>query len=1361
MLFLTWTQMFKKLLLRCGFLLLMVTAALFEKTLLESKILVDFPAYRYPAQVSITGITIFFRTPASVSVPANAVFVLACNQLTILNPVVVISSSAIIGSLSAIAEPNVLKFFRSSGQIIAGNTNVTLTTQLQGNLVLDYGLCNSSLAILDDSTVIALSTGVCISLPDIAPIWIAADPTSIPQAGNGLVHILGVGFQPAWTFFCVFSLQSTDSVTPAYYQSLTSLICYSPRCESPGQATVRVRLAPSTGSNRTTSADLLRSDGSVQEAVLVTPAAWITLLPTGISALGGTLTVVGTGFVPTARYTVAFDATFTSPTGPCNFSSPSALLCVCPPQVAEGVSLLRIADGGTPVAKIGGPMTLRFLSEWSSYLGPRAGGVNGGDAITLLGAGFVVPGGASFPQARYYCRWEGPAPSNFTAAVVLDSARVSCITPAWGGLEYTAAVALYSRPDGDPAPLSQDDLSLFTGALGAAAFDIVAAWRMPALISAPAAGGLPLTVGGVGFHPNHTYACRLVCAEAFCLSTSVDSAPAVPLNSGTLACTTPPWTLFPNPPRAATLQSSFAVFRTGGAGANAVGQALLTPLDPGPQLRFVITRASWAPGGQTWAGPWRGGVLLTLLGAGFCYAGGGASGCGRNAYRCRFEAGNRTAEAGQCLGGADAGITCLSGGDCTLGTCSSVLTAGTAASRILNDSALACAVPVWPYGEGAARIAVYDVTFATMVPVGEEGSPARYLFTAAFVDATAPAAVPVSTATIITIHGSFVPAGSYWCRFGLNGAVRSAVATWVSTSQLTCMSPAWGPFMSEGEASPFAVYTADNFTLPAVQPIGLRFYAQWDGLGQCPGGARARWPSATAGSACGQYRISVRGWGLAPLPVTYQLRFQDSQGNVLLAEVANVTNSTDPRLADSPCQGGVYVIMSPWLFPAIATSVTLEYGGVASPSTIVPLMWGQHSISYEMLQVVTAVSAVSTAVLCKPPCWPVSVSIAGCGLISGPAVPVNIGGYVLQSHTYWSCRLSGQNDGLQISSYLATVQGSDLLVCVLNPVNPNYTVQAYRVSVLFKGASVAWSNSSKQFAELQEVWTRIDCGGTFCDFPSSGGVSFSIHGFAFSTTYEYECVFSRGEEVAAVVNATLKTQNQLICISPEWDFPEGLANISVLRKQGNRHINEEVPFAAIASFTRTVSFHAVWWCSEVQSAPVVRDAAQPAILTVFGRGFDIADSVYAVVLDGNSSNGKLSVMSATTNSINSSQINFEVPEFSGFEGLVSVQVLKLDKSGTSRVAIVKGGSIAHPKESVVSSFLYLAVIYEVYVELLHNVLNSFRCFPEGKSQCWGVSGTLLCFSAVTSIFYVAHILKMSLLCRRIDKNHWFRLQDKL
>ena len=1301
--------------------ILLILSAVVSQNLLEPSIKVSFQKYQVTSYVDLTSLTIIFRIPPNISVPESADFVVYCNQLQLKNPVVVTSDSGISGTLSALASAGVLRITRLSDSKIPASTSITMNAQLSGILLLEYNLCNSSISVSAGKRVIAQVAGVCIQLPDIPGIWTVADPDTIPQAGNGLVNIQGVGFQPFRAYSCVFSNGSIDVPVPAYYQSLTALICYSPRWESSGPAALRVRLGLPAGST----VDLLRPDGSAQAPVLVTSAAWISLLPTGISAVGGAFTIVGTGFDPTVKYTVAFDAAFVSPAIPCAVTSSVALLCLSPAQPFEGVSLLRIAAQDFTVAKIGGPMTLRFLAEWNSCVGPSAGSVTGGDVVTLVGAGFIAAGAVSFPRAVYFCRWEGAEQTNFTAAAVLDSGRVRCVTPSWARAEFTATVVLYSRPDGDPAPLIPADRVPFTGAAASATFDYLAAWQMPALASAPAAGGLSLTVRGAGFHPNRTYGCRLVCAEPWCLSAWADSSPSSPVDPGTLTCTTPAWALFPAPPAAAALQASLAVFRA----AAGSGPALLAPMNPVPQLRFVITRATWAPGGEVWTGPWRGGVLLTLTGTGLCYAGGGASGCERNAYRCRFSAGNRTAEAGQCVVGADAGRPCAAAVDCAAGACSSVVTWGTPAARIINDSAISCAVPQWPFGEAQARVFLVDATFASPVVVGEVGAPALYHFTASFVDAVTPTAAPLSSATTVTISGSFVASDRYQCRFGLAGLVKLTGANFLSPSRLSCTLPRWGPYISEADAAPFEVLTMANVTVPVVQPLRLRYFAQWDGLGPCPGSSSSR---STSGSSCGQQQLKVRGWGLAPPPAQYRLRFQDQEtgGNSLLADLVNVTNTTNPQYFGAGCQGGPYAALAGWPFPAAVTRVTLEHSGsrTSVPESIVPLLSGQAGVSFQFLQISDAIVGVSTDVRCSPPCWPVSITVAACGLVSGPTTQITVGAYVLQSHTDWICRLYGLRDGQQISSFLVTVESPQTLVCVLNPVDPNHTVQSYRLSVLHKGTPIGWSTSdvSRQEAVLNEVWTRMECANSDCVLPSSGGSSITIRGFAFSASVAYRCAFSLGNKYLAVVNATMQSRNTLFCLSPDWNFTEGWVNVSVLKSENN--VSQEVAFAAIPTFKRQLRFYSVWWSIDFQQASVLGGG----LFKVYGRGFDPENAQYVAIFRGDGVNGPLSTQTILTSALNVFQIDFIAPEFHGFEGNVSVTIIKNQDGMITTIQSDIGTSLAHPLAEVISTLLYAAVITEVRVEPFRSGGNATTCFPLQDTPCWGVAGLLL---TVTSIFF--------------------------
>ena len=195
-----------------------------------------------------------------------------------------------------------------------------------------------------------------------------------------------------------------------------------------------------------------------------------------------------------------------------------------------------------------------------------------------------------------------------TDAVVVNSERITCPSPAWLEHEQTVTISLVN--------VQRDKVIDYVGDAVDARFAYVAEWDDAALqftdgvatqVSRvlPMSGGGSVTVTGKGFDTasGTGLVCRFTCSRSPCSSSFVESAPPTVLNSSMLLCGAPAWTH--DSGSAAALPVSLSMVRADGIA-----------LYASQGLDLLLTKASYIAPGTIVKSHVGGGVEITISGEG-------------------------------------------------------------------------------------------------------------------------------------------------------------------------------------------------------------------------------------------------------------------------------------------------------------------------------------------------------------------------------------------------------------------------------------------------------------------------------------------------------------------------------------------------------------------------------------------------------------------------------------------------------------------------------------------------------------------------------------------------------------------------
>lgn len=241
------------------------------------------------------------------------------------------------------------------------------------------------------------------------PTLTTLTPTRGPAAGGTVVSLAGTGFQSdaAGTNTVLFG---STPATNVVVLNDTTLSCTAPSGSAGALVDVSLQNANGTA---------VRA-GAFRYNALPTLAS---LAPASGSELGGTtVTLSGTGFVADSAGPNSVFFGITPATGVVAIGDGS-LTCVAPAGTPGSTVDVRLANANGSATLSAGYRYNRAPSLTS--LTPTSGKAQGGTTVTLNGAGFAATGAGTTLVS-----FGGVAA---TAVVVLDDARVQCVTPAGTG----------------------------------------------------------------------------------------------------------------------------------------------------------------------------------------------------------------------------------------------------------------------------------------------------------------------------------------------------------------------------------------------------------------------------------------------------------------------------------------------------------------------------------------------------------------------------------------------------------------------------------------------------------------------------------------------------------------------------------------------------------------------------------------------------------------------------------------------------------------------------------------------------------------------------------------------------------------
>ena len=731
-------------------------------------------------------------------------------------------------------------------------------------------------------------------------------------------------------------------------------------------------------------------------------------------------------------------------------------------------------------------------------------------------------------------------------------------------------------------------------------------------------GGGAVTVQGKGFDTaaGTGLVCRFTCTAAFCSSSFVESGAPSVTNSSELQCVAPAWTHAAG--SAATVPVALTLVR-----ADAIA------LFASATVSILYTKARYAAPGTQHKSTVGGGLAITITGEGFCHTMLGDS-CD-TFFVCEFRGvADRTqiARPSVCLAGGAVGEVCASDAECPGSVCTFYLSSTTTHARVVNDTAMVCTTPAWPYPPAVAVLTIKDGTFGTDVafpqgvPLPWSGAQISTLFCAETI--AIEQSMPVTGGLNFSIRaGGLALSDNFTCIVSLpgeeeeQGARVSTQAHVLSTRSIICLAPPWPKAVAAAGAD-VEVWDGE-FCLSCLGAALTLFYVpRWEGFITCVS-ALPLPCRISSGPALGNFTLEVAGWGLDPL-TPHEVRFTDAARHVLAIPLKFDQNGTSPPgVTLDPGGGG-------WAHAAANTSVTLhQFVGSA---------W------VEMLGTGAAAGGVYFAFLpslgarvgggalplvgCAGSCWPATVTISGEGFdASARHDLIQVGAIRVRNFTDMACLLTSPS-GESLRAMLVSVDEETLLRCLLGGYNtpPAFVWgEGYRVSVESHGEALPWVGAPATVS-MREAWTDSSCSSAVCTSSSAGGAVVSIAGFGFSADGVYQCSF--GGENASAVNVV--TPFRIECTSPEWRHPAAVVPIA-LYKAG-----VAVAFEGAPGLTHQVAFDSAWWFETLQYGSVLGGAAgeqslfpggfapHPTI-TFQGRGLDLQGATFYATLSGTDNNG--------------------------------------------------------------------------------------------------------------------------------------------
>ena len=1235
--------------------------------------------------------------------------------------------------------------------------------------------CPSSVAVLQTrptgAPVVLNGTALTFNL---TAAWITNDPRAGPASGGGSIEVQGAGFSDTAVHTCVFSgralIFGETLTTTAIRMSPTRLICPSPRSN--------LTLAWSMEDMKASLS--VEADGAVlqfagsnptKREFTYTMSSWSSATPGDSHTRGGLeLNVVGHGFKAGAhKYVASFLAGQYDASSSCTVVSESQLMCPIPAWDYGEMSVsLNILRDGVAIGKSGAQFLFQFFATWESVEGANFAFVTNGGSIKVHGTGFAL----ASTGLRYVLEFRGQVPVALNASgplpvqyseegafVGTQRKQLVFTLPDWTYPEQSAMIYLHRSVAGHV--MSE---VIFTGSPVTAQLQWYSVWKearllysynMPVAVpTAPGIGGGQITIFGIGFresYPRHV--CRFTCEDRNCTLGFVDTVPTI-RDSSVLICPSPLWVDF------------------GGQGARVVSLSLWKGSQPlrrqgGHKFYLTITRASVTSRAEAYQQQYQGDQLITITGEGFCYlkADADTTSC-LNMYKCQLHDPLRVQDmaiAKSCLLGGNAGERCDHDAQCDSGQCSDILSIDSAPARIVNDSAVLCAMPQWPFPDANASIVLYDVSFVSqMLPVGSISS-ASFLSYRSLILEPSFSAVGAS-GDVIVFNSHFDSVEDYQCRFVMHGLQLQGIISRVSTRAISCQTPVWPRGMPASQAELSLLLR--NTAIPSITglPVYIQVRSQLLGIGvaNCDrfneslsagsfdsraslisnlSSVEACMPEAPAS---GGFHLELYTWGIDPT-VRHHCQLTGANGNFMTAEVVIKNSSRDVDR--------VFISSLPrWPFDAALVNVSLTPSWATDDSD--SLMTFNLPVQLNLVQQVESVEDAqwfedechargsSTSL---GPCFPLNITVSGAGFQSqGQTQVLNRGDYSVLHWRDYACKMVQIGGSLELHATFVSVPSPSKLICrfdydeiqnVEYGGSTNFTLDlSFSTMQLPVDQHVA--------VRLSETWFSFECQDVNCRTPASGGRQVSVEGAGFSSLASYFCNFSNGVTSALSPAATWLSPSELLCSTPEWPFGEDRTFLTLVMDtvHGKTIVAKRGAWAA-----PTIFFHAVWWLRRMVKRSVFGGSEDSTLaeypgtfepvngtLDVVGRGFHVRTLYYARFQGVAGDGSQLESYTSPANPIGPSELRVVVPAFEGREGRVNVEIFKCDPSDACPASQSKqagflidaerGRSPAHPSGLVVSSFIYSATWATISAPTLGDVVYADKCYPHGWTECWSPAG---------------------------------------
>lgn len=384
-------------------------------------------------------------------------------------------------------------------------------------------------------------------------------------------------------------------------------------------------------------------------------------------------------------------------------------------------------------------------------------------------------------------------------------------------------------------------------------------------------------------------------------------------------------------------------------------------------FNITATNASWTL--ADYSGTSNGGTALTIWGSGFCR---GASGC--RSLACDFrssEVTGHTTVMQQCISGPYSGLPCGSNNDCGAGTCSDEITSASTPSKVVNNTALICIAPRWPFPATVTLLVISEHISGVKIPLGVTSGTGNGVFT---VRATANSVLPAQIGasggqTTLNISGTGFDTSSSTLRCVFTQSGFEATATAVSPQLIQCTAPGTSANVIAGDDVVQIFEQSDPIDSQSV--LSFKQIPEWFGFGACvsprPSSSSC---SASSTSAYGNVNISIQGWGLNS-SAAHECRFTDSKGNVQSARVffVNVSSSR---------YSSVFVSVPQWSYPAGPTNASL-FQFQNGAWTLIQAPAGPYGFSF--LEAITSTddNTIFFESGCPTTCWPLTITLRGFG----------------------------------------------------------------------------------------------------------------------------------------------------------------------------------------------------------------------------------------------------------------------------------------------------------------------------------------------------------------------------------------------